>query len=61
MLTNELEQYLNDLLKPDQIKDFTPNGLQVQGSTKVNKIITGINREFPRDYIAVCVGISIYF
>jgi len=42
MLTNELEQYLNSLLKPQKIKDFTPNGLQVQGSERVNKIITGV-------------------
>jgi len=42
MLTNQLEQYLNGLLKPEQIKDFTPNGLQIQGSDKVNKIITGV-------------------
>ncbi len=42
MLTNELEQYLNGLLKPEQIKDFTPNGLQIEGSEKVNKIITGV-------------------
>ncbi|KGJ89928.1 Nif3-like dinuclear metal center hexameric protein [Colwellia psychrerythraea] len=42
MLTNELEQYLNGLLKPQKIKDFTPNGLQVQGSEQVKKIITGV-------------------
>jgi len=42
MLTNQLEQYLNILLKPEQIKDFTPNGLQVQGRGEINKIITGV-------------------
>ena len=42
MLTNELEHYLNGLLKPEQIKDFTPNGLQVQGTEQINKIITGV-------------------
>lgn len=38
----ELELLLNTLLKPEQIKDFSPNGLQVQGKDKVNKIITGV-------------------
>ncbi len=42
MLTNELEQYLNDLLKPEQIKDFTPNGLQVQGTENIKKVVTGV-------------------
>lgn len=42
MLTNELEQYLHGLLKPEQIKDFTPNGLQVQGTEKINKLVTGV-------------------
>ncbi len=42
MLTNELEKYLNCLLKPEQIKDFAPNGLQIQGTEQVNKIVTGV-------------------
>jgi len=42
ILRNDLEQYLNNLLKPQQIKDFCPNGLQVQGSDEINKIVTGV-------------------
>jgi len=42
MLTNELEQILNKLLKPESIKDFCPNGLQIEGATKINKIVTGV-------------------
>jgi len=42
MLTKELEQYLTDVLKPEQIKDFAPNGLQVQGRNQIKKIITGV-------------------
>ncbi|MEY8213170.1 MAG: Nif3-like dinuclear metal center hexameric protein [Colwellia sp.] len=38
----ELEQYLNQLLKPEQIKDYTPNGLQIQGGDVINKIVTGV-------------------
>lgn len=39
---NELERYLNQLLKPELIKDFCPNGLQVQGSDSIKKIVTGV-------------------
>ncbi|KGJ87613.1 Nif3-like dinuclear metal center hexameric protein [Colwellia psychrerythraea] len=42
MQSNELECYLTDLLKPQQIKDFTPNGLQIQGNNNINKVITGV-------------------
>ena len=36
----DFEQYLNELLKPEQIKDYAPNGLQVQGSDQITKIVT---------------------
>ena len=42
MQSNELESYLAELLKPQQIKDFTPNGLQIQGSAHISKVITGV-------------------
>jgi dinuclear metal center YbgI/SA1388 family protein len=42
MLSKDLENYLTTLLKPEQIKDFTPNGLQIQGAEKVTKIVTGV-------------------
>jgi len=38
----ELEQYLAGLLQPEQIKDFTVNGLQVQGKERITKIVTGV-------------------
>ncbi|OUR62117.1 Nif3-like dinuclear metal center hexameric protein [Colwellia sp. 39_35_sub15_T18] len=38
----ELEKYLNNLLKPEQIKDYAPNGLQIQGTEQIDKIITGV-------------------
>ncbi|MCU4676177.1 Nif3-like dinuclear metal center hexameric protein [Catenovulum sp. 2E275] len=37
-----LENYLNSLLKPEKIRDFCPNGLQVEGKSEVKKIITGV-------------------
>lgn len=42
MLSYEFEQYLNQLLKPEQIKDFCPNGLQIQGKSEIKKVITGV-------------------
>lgn len=42
MQRQEFESYLNTLLKPEQIKDFCPNGLQVQGCDKITKVITGV-------------------
>lgn len=38
----ELESFFNNLLKPQQIKDFCPNGLQVQGKEHISKIVTGV-------------------
>lgn len=42
MLRTELESTLNQLLKPDHIKDFCPNGLQIQGAENIQKVITGV-------------------
>lgn len=38
----ELEQLLNNKLQVDAIKDYCPNGLQVEGKSKVAKIVTGV-------------------
>ncbi|WP_101774696.1 Nif3-like dinuclear metal center hexameric protein [Pasteurella oralis] len=38
----ELEQILNQKLNSQSISDYAPNGLQVEGKTEVNKIITGV-------------------
>ncbi len=42
MNCEELELYLNNLLKADQFRDYCPNGLQVQGRQKIKKIATGV-------------------
>ncbi|GAB2682929.1 Nif3-like dinuclear metal center hexameric protein [Aliiglaciecola aliphaticivorans] len=34
--------YLNQLLKPEKIKDYCPNGLQVEGTPEIRKIVTGV-------------------
>ncbi len=38
----QLEQILNQMLSPQLIKDYCPNGLQVEGRPEVKKIITGV-------------------
>ncbi len=42
MKTNDLSNYLNQLLQPERFSDYCPNGLQVEGKHKVNKIVTGV-------------------
>jgi dinuclear metal center YbgI/SA1388 family protein len=38
----ELELYLNGLLDTGRFKDYSPNGLQVEGRRRVDKIATGV-------------------
>jgi len=37
-----IEMELNTLLKPEQFKDYCPNGLQVQGKQEIRTMITGV-------------------
>ncbi|EKO3383066.1 Nif3-like dinuclear metal center hexameric protein [Vibrio fluvialis] len=38
----QLEALLNETLSPQQIKDYCPNGLQVEGRREIKKIVTGV-------------------
>lgn len=38
----QLEKLLNEKLSAQLIKDYSPNGLQVEGSVEVKKIVTGV-------------------
>ena len=40
--TRELLGHLDDLLRPSVIKDYSPNGLQVEGKTVVSRIICAV-------------------
>lgn len=42
MNRNNLEHYLEKLLTPARIKDYTPNGLQIEGKKEITKIVTGV-------------------
>lgn len=39
---NELLAFLDKTLNPGQIKDYSPNGLQVEGTNSIKKIVTGV-------------------
>ncbi|MFK7865199.1 MAG: Nif3-like dinuclear metal center hexameric protein [Pseudohongiellaceae bacterium] len=39
---SELNKELEALLRPEQFKDYCPNGLQVQGGDQIEKLVTGV-------------------
>ncbi|MCC2615515.1 Nif3-like dinuclear metal center hexameric protein [Aestuariibacter halophilus] len=42
-MTNlQLETYLNDFLQSDKVRDYCPNGLQVEGRQSVQRMVTGV-------------------
>lgn len=46
MKINDLNDYLNQLLQPERFSDYCPNGLQVEGKTEINKIVTGVTASY---------------
>ncbi|MGD2137535.1 MAG: Nif3-like dinuclear metal center hexameric protein [Gammaproteobacteria bacterium] len=42
MTLKELVDYTNELLAADSFRDYAPNGLQVEGRTQVNLIVSGV-------------------
>lgn len=42
MNRSELVSYINNLLQIDKFRDYCPNGLQVEGSSFIGKIVTGV-------------------
>lgn len=43
MQRDDFERFLNALLKPESIKDYCPNGLQIQGANVISKVVTGVS------------------
>ena len=39
---NELEAYFSEILKPQLFKDYAPNGLQVEGKSEINKVLSAV-------------------
>ncbi len=52
----DFENYLNHLLKPEKIKDFCPNGLQIEGTKSISKVVTGVTAS--QDLIDVAVKLE---
>ena len=46
MKTNDLNDYLNQLLQPERFSDYCPNGLQVEGKRAISKIVTGVTASY---------------
>jgi dinuclear metal center YbgI/SA1388 family protein len=42
MHQNILENYLNDLLNIHQFQDYCPNGLQIEGKTSIQTLVSGV-------------------
>lgn len=42
MKPTELENYLNHFLQSTQVKDYAPNGLQIEGAANIDYIITAV-------------------
>ncbi len=42
VIRHQLTAFLNELLRPEDISDFCPNGLQVEGSSEISTIVTGV-------------------
>ena len=40
---HDLTNYLNQLLNIQDFKDYGPQGLQVEGKTNINKVVTGVS------------------
>jgi dinuclear metal center YbgI/SA1388 family protein len=46
MKLNDLNNYLNQLLRPEQFSDYCPNGLQVEGRAEIQHIVTGVTASY---------------
>ncbi|MFT4941820.1 MAG: dinuclear metal center YbgI/SA1388 family protein [Paraglaciecola sp.] len=38
----QLLGFLNELLQPERVRDFCPNGMQVEGRKQIKRIVTGV-------------------
>ena len=43
MQRDALTQRLDGLLQPERFRDYSPNGLQVQGRPEVRSLVTGVS------------------
>ena len=55
MKLTDLNNYLNQLLKPEQFTDYCPNGLQVEGRAEIQHIVTGVTASYDLLEAAIAV------
>ena len=56
MQRDALTQRLDGLLQPERFRDYSPNGLQVQGRSEVRSVVTGVSARLALIEAAVAVG-----
>ncbi len=52
----DLERYLNQYLRPEQFRDYCPNGLQIEGVDTVNHVVTGVTASLALIEAAIANG-----
>ena len=52
----KLERYLNQYLRPEQFRDYCPNGVQVEGAAEVNHVVTGVTASLALIEAAIAAG-----
>ena len=57
----ELQTALDALLQPERFKDYCPNGLQVEGSSTVRKIVSGVTASLALIDAAIAQGADTIF
>ena len=55
-LRSDVEMSLQALLRPDEFKDYGPNGLQVEGRAEVRHIASGVTASLAFIEAAIAVG-----
>ena len=51
---DDLNHYCNQYLSVSKYKDYCPNGLQVEGSQTINKIVSGVSANL--DFIELAIA-----
>lgn len=61
MQLTELRTYLDTLLEPARVKDYCPNGLQVEGRPEVARVLCGVTASLDLLELAVADGYDAVF
>jgi dinuclear metal center YbgI/SA1388 family protein len=56
MQRDELARYLDQLLDASRVKDYSPNGLQVEGRSEVRRLVTGVTASLALIEAAIATG-----